>query len=76
MRRVWLLPLLETILMPTEPDQARSWRQDAAAQIFLVRYHYRRMPLRILLPHLWHKMRAQSAATADPTAATKASDKS
>lgn len=76
LRRAWLLPLLETILMPTEPDQARSWRQGAAAQVFLARYHYRRMPLRFLLPHLWHKMRAQNAAKADPTAATKASDKS
>ncbi len=71
-RRAWLLPLLSTILMPTEPDQARSRRQGAAAQVFLVRYHYRRMPLRILLPHLWHKMRAPKAAVVDPAAAPKA----
>ena len=74
-RRAWLLPLLRTVLMPTEPDDGRSWRQGAAAQIFLMRYHYRRMPLRILLPHLWHKLRAQKAAEADPTAAAQAGDK-
>lgn len=74
-RRAWLLPLLSTILMPTEPDQARSWRQGAAAQIFLVRYHYRRMPLRILLPHLWHKLRAQKSAADDPSAVATARDK-
>ena len=75
LRRAWLLPLLSTILMPTEPDEPRSWRQGAAAQVFLVRYHYRRMPLRILLPHLWHKMRAQNAVATDPTTATKAGGK-
>jgi hypothetical protein len=75
-RRAWLHPLLASILTPTEPDEARSWRQGAAAQVFLVRYHYRRMPLRILLPHLWHKARVQRGLAADAaTAAAKASDK-
>ena len=75
LRRAWLHPLLATILRPTEPDAAPPWRQGLAAQVLLVRYHYRRMPLRILLPHLWHKLRAQKAAAADPTAAAQAGDK-
>jgi hypothetical protein len=65
LRRAWLHPLLRTILKPTEPDQAPPWRQGAAAQVLLVRYHYRRMPLRILVPHLWHKARTRRQAAAD-----------
>jgi hypothetical protein len=56
---------LRTILTPTQPDQAPPWRQGAAAQVLLVRYHYRRMPLRILVPHLWHKARTRRQAAAD-----------
>ena len=58
LRRAWLHRLLAAILMPTEPDDEPPWQQQLAAQILLVRYHYRRMPLQILLPHLWHKVRA------------------
>lgn len=57
LRRAWLLPLLELILLPTEPDASPPLAQRAAAGFFLLRYHLRRMPLRILIPHLWHKMR-------------------
>lgn len=75
LRRAWLHPLLATILTPTEPDAAPSWRQGAAAQVLLVRYHYRRMPLRILVPHLWHKARARRLAAAEQAAAARADDR-
>ena len=70
LRRAWLHRLLSAILMPTEPDDAPPWQQQLAALILLARYHYRRMPLKILLPHLWHKLRAgRRAAAADAAAA-------
>ena len=48
-------------------------RQEVAAQILLARYHYRRMPLRILLPHLWRKSQARRrAASQDAVAAAAA----
>jgi hypothetical protein len=30
--------------------------------VLLARYHRQRMPLRLLLPHLWHKLRAGRGA--------------
>ncbi len=56
-RRAWLLPLLSTALMPTEPDDSPPLRQGLAAIVLLARYHRQRMPLRLLVPHLWHKAR-------------------
>ena len=61
-RRAWLLPLLSTALMPTEPDDSPPLRQDLAALVLLARYHRQRMPLRLLVPHLWHKVRASHGA--------------
>lgn len=58
LRRTWLLPMFEQILMPTEPDALPSNGQRIAALVQLARYHRQRMPLRLLLPHLWHKWRA------------------
>lgn len=57
-RRAWLLPLLGTALMPTEPDDNPPLRQNLATLLLLARYHRQRMPVRLLVPHLWHKMRA------------------
>ena len=59
-RRAWLLPLLERALIPTEPDDNPLLSQDLAAIVLLARYHRQRMPLRILVPHLWHKLRVGS----------------
>lgn len=71
-RRAWLLPLLETALMPAEPDEMPPWHQEAAATVLLVRYHRQRMPLRLLVPHLWHKLRAgRDQARPDETPATE-----
>src|SRR5574337_557471 len=36
------------------------------ATLVLWRHHLRRMPLRLLLPHLWHKARRPRAAAVDP----------
>ena len=58
LRRAWMLPMIGSILMPTEPDDRPSWKQNVAATVFLARYHRQRMPLRLLVPHLWHKLRA------------------
>lgn len=62
LRRAWLLPLLEAALMPTEPDDDAPFAQHAAATLLLARYHRQRMPLRLLVPHLWHKLRPSRAA--------------
>lgn len=65
-RRQWLVPLLATLLNPTEPDSSPSSWQGVAGWIFLVRYQYWRMPMRLLLPHLLHKARLrQGAASPD-----------
>jgi hypothetical protein len=67
-RRAWLLPLFEAILMPTEPDDSPSFRQDMAAFVVLARYHRQRMPMRLLVPHLWHKLRARRMTETDDVA--------
>lgn len=59
-RRVWLLPLLEHVLTPAAPDDVPTWTTNAAAMVLLARYHMRRLPLRMLVPHLWHKLQARS----------------
>lgn len=58
LRRAWLLPLWEQVLMPNEPDVISRPAQDAAALALLARHHFLRMPLGVLLPHLWHKLRS------------------
>lgn len=67
---LWLLPLLEAALWPADPDGLPPRRQAVAAQVLLVRHHLGRMPLGMLLPHLWHKIRAgndSGAQATDPT---------
>jgi hypothetical protein len=61
-RRAWLLPLLDAVLTPAEPDATQTRAQDRAATALLARYHAQRMPLRLLLPHLWHKARKRRDA--------------
>ena len=39
-------------------------RQRMAAWVLFVRYHLRRLPLRRLLPHVWHKLRSAVAPAA------------
>jgi hypothetical protein len=57
-RRGWLLPLFNLVLIPMDPDEAQSWTKGAAAAVLLARHHWRRLPARMLVPHIWHKMRA------------------
>ena len=61
LRRAWLLPMLSQILVPTDPDCRSPWAQDFAATVFLIRHHHNRMPLRLFVPHLWHKARPSRA---------------
>lgn len=49
--------LFGALLAPAALDRPRPWGQRVAAPLVLWRYHLRRMPLRLLLPHLWHKWR-------------------
>jgi hypothetical protein len=67
LRRTWLLPTLSAILTPTDPDDRPPWTQGLASAIFLARYHRARMPLRFLVPHLWHKLRKRDPGAASPT---------
>ncbi len=71
LRRAWLMPLMSAVLTPTEPDAMPSLRQRFAAFVVLVRYHRNRLPLRLLIPHLWHKWRNKPAAV-DPAATADA----
>lgn len=57
--RALLLPLLEAALSPADPDATDTRRRDRAAKLLLARHHLHRMPLRLLLPHLWHKARTR-----------------
>ena len=68
LRRAWLLPMLGAILTPAPPGRRAAWQQDCAAALFLARYHRNRMPLRLLLPHLWHKLRTRPEGAADALA--------
>lgn len=52
-----LAPLLRTLLRPSDPLHETPLAHRAAATVFLARYHLQRLPLRLLLPHLWHKLR-------------------
>jgi hypothetical protein len=65
LRRAWLLPLWAQVLMPTEPDVITRPAQGAAALVLLARYHVLRMPLRQLLPHLWHKLRTAKGGSGE-----------
>jgi hypothetical protein len=61
LRRAWLHPLLSTLLLPVEPDARPSALQTMAAPLFLARHHLWRLPLRLLVPHFWHKALARRA---------------
>jgi hypothetical protein len=56
--------LFARVLAPAALDRPRPRSQRAAAAMLLWRYHLRRMPLRLLVPHLWHKL---NKARVDPT---------
>jgi hypothetical protein len=55
--RAWLLPALRRVLTPTEPDGEAPWTRRPAAALLGARYQLTRMPLTLLVPHAWHKLR-------------------
>ena len=68
LQRAWLLPVLALVLMPSEPDDPPALRRELAATLLLARHHGRRMPLQLLLPHLWRKWRLQRQQVRDDEA--------
>ena len=66
LRRAWLLPALDALLAPTDPDRAAPWTQSLAAGVFLVHHQAGRLPLRLLVPHVWHKLRAAGREATAP----------
>lgn len=62
-RASWMRMVLDSLLTPAEPDIEPPWTQEVASWLFLARYHYNRMPLKLLVPHLWHKVRAKQIET-------------
>jgi hypothetical protein len=45
------------VLRPVEPGARTTPAARAAAWLLLLRHHHRRLPLRLLVPHVWHKVR-------------------
>lgn len=54
--------VFDRLLRMPDPDTSESWQESVAATALAVRYHAWRMPLSILVPHLWHKWRSERAA--------------
>jgi hypothetical protein len=52
------------VLRPGEPGRPEPVSARLAALALLARHHRRRMPMRLLVPHLWHKLRAREPASA------------
>jgi hypothetical protein len=63
-------PLLRTlfsqVLMPVDPDRTTAVGPELSRRFLEARYHCRRMPLRHLLRHFWHK--ASVSRKSDPAA--------
>ncbi len=60
--RAWLVPAMAAALTPAEPDAGFGVGQRLGARIVLMRHHLGRMPMRLLLPHAWHKLRSGGKA--------------
>lgn len=61
-KRHWLVPMMHALLEPAPIERLPLRRQRLAAQGQLLRYHLHRLPLRLLVPHLWHKLRPRLRA--------------
>lgn len=73
LRRHGLQRLFAVLLSPTDPDRLPTATQGLAAALLLLKHHLWRMPLRLLVPHLWHKWQStRRLAAEDAAAATKA----
>jgi len=64
LQRRWLLPALQAVLSPALPDGVPAWSARLGARAVLTRHHLGRLPLRLLLPHAWHKLRGGKAVHA------------
>lgn len=49
--------LMEQVLRPSEPDDFDTLTKRTCAVVVLARYHWHRLPARVLIPHLWRKWR-------------------
>ena len=58
-----LVALLGAVLRPGIIDQPDTLGKRLAATAVLARYHWHRLPLGLLLPHLWRKWRASAERT-------------
>lgn len=63
-----LCALFAHLLAPAELDAPRPLGQRLAATALLARYHWRRMPLPVLVPHLLRKAMQRRPAAAGPKA--------
>lgn len=61
-----LRSMLAQALRPASPDLERGWLEQGVDTALLCRYHLNRLPLRLLLPHLFHKWRAAGIADRNP----------
>lgn len=59
-RMRWLVPLMEAVLMPSDPNFSDSAGKRLATTVVMARYHLHRLPIRVLVPHLWRKWRARA----------------
>lgn len=71
LQRAALLWLFAQALLPDEPDADPGLARRLATRLLFVRFHLRRLPLRRLLPHVWHKL-LKSRRVATPPAADAA----
>lgn len=68
LQRTVLLWLFAQALLPDEPDTDPSVAQRLATRVLFVRFHLRRLPLRRLVPHVWHKLQKLRQPAAAPAA--------
>lgn len=66
--RAALLWLFAQALLPEEPDAMPTRAQRLATRVLFVRFHLRRLPLRRLIPHVWHKLQKLQRPPAAPAA--------
>jgi hypothetical protein len=62
--RAFVVPLFAQVLWPHSPDEQPSALQGWAGTALLARHHWWRMPMGLLVPHLWHKLRGGDATGA------------
>jgi hypothetical protein len=64
-RLAFLANRFAVVLAPRGPDDDPAWPARVAESLLLARYHWRRLPLPLLMKHTWHKWRVQGRTTTD-----------